>query len=672
VTDTADPDVMNLADALSVTWRPRGESGRGGSSGTDGGSGAGGTDGGSGAGGTDGGSGAGGSGDDSDSAGNTAARGDERRLTYVERERGADTVYDYRFDVDASERVVAFDERISGRWGQVDWNADGRLLAYTRGGDVRVYDTETGEETTPAPSDAFDAAPRWSPTADRLAFLSGRGEAGNDVWVVDADGGNLQRVTTGANPHDDKRWEPSWSPEGDRIAYVGAADWNGRDWADEAHVVHVDSGAVTRLTDGLSVTAVPSWGPHGDRVAFFAKQVAEPWYRHSEDVHVYDLRTGTQTVYPVEASHQYNVQQPLWDPDGDRLFYPVRERGEQQLAALLLPGATDTTDQHPQATDAAGVPTRVTVHDGVFGAGPVALSPDGEYLGFSYAEHTLPPHPRAISTAGGDERQLRDPEVPEGVIEPENVTYESADGLYVNAYRYVPPTVSADDPAPALVQVHGGGHFQYGTGWHPIEQYLAAHGYVVLAVDFRGSGGYGRSFQELSMGDWHGGQIDDAREAARFVRSLPYTTDEVGIYGGSWGGLVSLLGITRYPSVFDAAVEWYGVVNQFTDYEEVDRVGRLLTERDMGGTPEEQPELYEAASASTRLDAVETPLAVLHGAEDERVPINQAEELIDTLGDADVPFEATVYDGEGHGFRDETNRRDAVETTRAWFDDHLR
>jgi len=620
MTDTSDPDVMNLADALSVTWRP----------------------------------------------------GEPRRLTYVERERGEDAVYDYRFDIDASERVVAFDQRISGRWGQVDWNRDGTKLCYTRDGDVCVYDTTTGEESTPAPSDAFDNAPRWSPVEDRITFISGRGDAGeaapnrtggacNDVWVVDEDGENLEQVTEGANPHDDKRWEPSWSPEGDHIAYVGAADWHGRDWADEAHVVHVDTGEVNRLTRGLSVTSVPSWAPDGDRVAFFAKEVAEPWYRHSEDVHVHDLSRGTREIYPVEASHQYNVQQPIWDLGGDRLFFPTRERGEQQLAAMLL---------HDES-DARGIPTRVTVHDGVFGAGPISLSPDGEYLGFSYAETELPPHPRAIPTAAGQEQQLRDPEVPDGVVAPENVTYESFDGQYVNGYLYKPEGVTEADPAPTLVQVHGGGHFQYGDGWHPIEQYLAAHGYVVFAIDFRGSGGYGRAFQELSMGDWHGGQVDDAREAAAFVRSLPYTTDDVGIYGGSWGGFMTLMSITRYPEVWDAAVEWYGVSNQFTDYEEVDRVGRLLTERDMGGTPEEEEELYRKASAAFELDRVETPLSVLHGAQDERVPINQAEALIDELEDGDVPFDATIYEDEGHGFRDEANRRDAVERTRAWFDEHL-
>ncbi|USZ70140.1 S9 family peptidase (plasmid) [Halorussus salilacus] len=609
MTGVSDPDVMNVADAVSVSWRT-----------VDGG----------------------------------------ERLTYVERETGTDTIWEYRSDIRASERVVSFDDRVSGRWGRIDWNADGTKVTYTRGGDVHVYDTETGAETTPAPSDAFDSEPRWAPSGDELAFISGRGDA-NDVWRVNADGTGLERVTEGANPHDDKRWEPSWSPDGDSIAYVAADEWHGRDWADEAHVVHLPSGKDEQLTTGLSVTSVPSWGPDGERVAFFTKRVAEPWYRHSEDIHVVDLRTGTRRVYPVEASHRYNVQQPLWAPDGGKLYYPVRERGTQQLEAILL----------HNDSDAEGVPTRLTVHDGVFGAGPVRLSPSGDTLGFVYAEQDEPSHIRRLSTAGGDPERLRAPDTPDGVVVPENVTYESFDGMYINAYVYKPDEVDETNPAPTLVQVHGGAHFQFGNGWHPMEQYLAARGFVVVGIDFRGSGGYGRSFQELSMGDWEGGEVKDAREAARFARDLPYTTDEVGIYGGSWGGFMTLQSISQYPDVWDAAVEWYGVVNQFTDYEAVDRVGRLLTERDLGGSPEQVEERYHGASSHWRLDEVTAPLAVLHGADDERVPINQAEELIDFFEGGPVPFEATIYESEGHGFRDAENRRDAVRRTADWFDRHL-
>jgi dipeptidyl aminopeptidase/acylaminoacyl peptidase len=610
----SEPNVMNLAETVSVRWRPG------------------------------------------------YAR-DNRRLTYLEREEGADTLYDYRFDIGASERLVTFEERISGRFGRFDWNADGTKLTYTRDGQIRVFDLEDGTEDTPAPSDKFDAEPRYAPSDDRLAFLSGRGGA-NDIWVCEDDGADIRKLTNGANPSDEMRWAPSWGPHGDRIAYIAAHDWGGRDWADEVHVVTVDGGRDRRLTQGLTTTSVPSFGPDGHRISFTAKQVAEPWYRHAEDIHVIDLRDESRDVFPVEASHQYNIQQLQWDPDGRKLYYPVRERGSQQLESVLL---------HNE-TDAAGVATRLTDHDGVFGiggAGEVRLSPDGDRLGFPFATHDGPCHPRSHPTSGGESQQLRDPDVPDGVVVPEQVAFEAADGLYINAYLYVPEDVSEDDPAPALVQAHGGAHFQYTDGWHPLEQYLVANGYVVLAVDFRGSGGYGRGFQELSMGDWEGGEVSDLRDAADFVRDRPDTTDAVGIYGGSWGGYMTLHSIVQYPETWDAAVEWYGVVNQFSDHAEADRVGRLLTERDLGGTPDEREEAYHDASVHWRLENITTPLAVLHGEQDQRVPINQATELSEHLDGSPLPFEMTIYEDEGHGFRDAANRRDAVESTKQWFDRHL-
>lgn len=335
--NTADPDVMNIAKSVSVRWRPGFE-------------------------------------------------GDHRRLTFLERADGADTVFDYRVDTGASEQVARFDERISGRFGQFDWNRNGTKLAYTRDGQIRLRDVDTDTETTPAVSEAFDAQPRFDPTDDRLAFLSGRdGEI--DIWMCNADGSALTQLTDGANPSDERRWAPSWGPHGDQIAYVAAHDWNGRDWADEVHLLTVDSEHDVRLTRGLTVTSVPAFGPDGHRLAFMAKRVAEPWYRHAEDIHVIDLRDESHDVYSVDASHQYNVQQLQWEPAGRKLYYPVRSRGSQQLATLAV----------DNETAAEGVETQLTEHEGVIGvggAGEARLSPDGKHIGFPFSAHHGPAHPQ--------------------------------------------------------------------------------------------------------------------------------------------------------------------------------------------------------------------------------------------------------------------------------------
>lgn len=609
--ETGDPDVMNVPTAISVAWRP-----------------------------TD----------------------DGHRLTYLEREHGADALYEHRSDRATNEQLLAFDERISGRFGPYDWNPDGSAVTYVRDGDLRVYDFTDETERSLAPSDGFDGPPRFSPSGERLVFVSDRGGAGTDVWTVASSGDDLQQHTDGANPADDRRWIPSWSPDGDAIAYVAAHEIDGRDWADEVHVHYLSSGRDRRVTTGLTVSSVPSWGPDG-RLAFFATRAVEPWYRQHDDVHVVDLDGDVRDVYPVGASHQYFQQSPIWSPDGDQLYYPVRDRGTQHLESILL---------HDES-NARGVPTRVTTHEGIFGAGEVTLSPDGDRFGFVYTDPTAPDHPRIRPVRGGRSQPVRSPLEIGNVEPPENITYRSFDGLSINGYLYRPTTACPEEPKPALVQCHGGGHFQYGHGWHPTEQYLAARGFVVLAIDFRGSGGYGRPFQALSMGDWHGGQVRDARAAAEFLRSLPETTDRVGVYGGSWGGLMTLHSLVQYPETWDAGVEWYGVVDQFSDYDEADRIGRLLRERDLGGTPEDDDarELYEAASLHDDIEDIETPLAALHGAEDLRVPVQQVDHLREALEESDTPFEAHIYEGEGHGFRGAAARRDAVTRTADWFETHL-
>lgn len=608
MTAANDPDVLNVSEAVSVAWRPRGE---------------------------------------------------EEVLTFVDRENGTDKIVEYA--AGTTTPIVEFDETVSGRAGTIQWSPDGRSVTYVRDGEIRVYETDVDAETTPVPSDGFDSAPRWSPDGDQLAFVSNRHGGATDVFTVDVDSGEIQQVTEGANREDEIRFGPAWSPDGDAIAYVGAHTWNGYDWVDDAHVTYL-SGGEERISNGLSLTSTPVWGPDGRKLAFFGLRPSEPWYRNSEALYVYDFATGSTEVHDVRAAHFGSYAQgPMWDYSGNKIYYVVQDRGKQQIEAVILDGS-----------DAHGVTSRLTVHKGAFGRSPVCLSRDTTKIGFVYSEPTEPTHPQVIETAGGSPSICQEPTQVDDVIVPQNVTYESYDGLYINAYIYRPPDASTDAPTPALVQCHGGAHYQYRDSWHGLEQYLAANGFTVVSIDYRGSGGYGRAFQELSMGDWEGGEVKDIREAARFARDLPYTTDKVGIYGQSWGGYMTLHSISQYPDFWDAAVEWYGVLNQFTDYEDTDRVGRRLTERDLDGTPEDAEQAYHDASIHWRLDDIQTPLAVLHGEDDSRVPVGQATEIEAAFAEKDVDFQKTIFEGEGHGFQGGKTRREAARTTLEWFQKHLK
>ena len=127
--------------------------------------------------------------------------------------------------------------------------------------------------------------------------------------------------------------------------------------------------------------------------------------------------------------------------------------------------------------------------------------------------------------------------------------FRSYDGIYCDAYLYLPTGFTTGRQYPALVQVHGGGTNSFGNGWHPIEQFLAQRGFIVYAVEYRGSSGYGRDYAGLSYADWGGGQTLDAVAAAVFLRNKPYVAN-VGIYGGSYGGYLSLHAIVAAPDAF--------------------------------------------------------------------------------------------------------------------------
>jgi len=250
--------------------------------------------------------------------------------------------------------------------------------------------------------------------------------------------------------------------------------------------------------------------------------------------------------------------------------------------------------------------------------------------------------------------------------------FRTFDGVYCDAYLYLPPGFTGQTRYPALIQLHGGGTNSHGNGWHPIEQYLAQRGFIVYAIEYRGSSGYGRAFAGLSYADWGVDQGRDAVAAAGFLRERPFIGN-VGVYGGSFGGYLTLHAIVQSPDAFDAAADLYGITNRIDYFERSDRVGRLFVMRDYGGRgPADAPDRYLRSSTHHRLNEIRTPVLVLHGAEDTRVPPVQSEAVIAALREHGVESEHVVYPGEGHGFRKRENRVDAYERVAAWFDRLLR
>lgn len=543
------------------------------------------------------------------------------------------------------------------------WSPDGRRIAVVRGNDRGGADiclvSMDGSEEVLVSNDCETRSPSFSPDGSQLAYISA--VAGSlDVWLVPTGGGEPQQLTSETNPLDEPRWTPSWSPDGNWIAYVSSR--SGERNNDDLWLVSADGSEHRQLTSGIWVNTDACWrvprGHDGERIAVVANAETEHWYGDDADLWLVAASEGPVERLSDNGGHSWRLEGAglAWSPDGSTIYALHLHRGDKRITATLADGGVRTV-----VTNLAG-----TVLD-------FQLSPDGESLAVIHATQTHPPELLLLPTAGGSPRSLtaNADAVGNDLQEPVRVPYRSFDGLYCDAYLYLPPDFDASRSYPGLIQVHGGGTNAYGNGWHPVEQWLAGNGFVVMAVEYRGSSGYGRDFAGLSYADWGGGQTRDAVAAGEWLKSQPWI-GRLGIYGGSYGGYLTLHSIVAAPDLFDAAVDMYGKTNMITGQQHADRVGRVFVARDywnrMG---HEVPEAMKRASTHHRLTEIKTPLLILHGDRDTRVPPGESAQVAETLSAAGIAHEYIVYPGEGHGFRKREHRIDCYERILDWFSTRL-
>ncbi len=541
------------------------------------------------------------------------------------------------------------------------WSRDGRHLAVVRsndqgGSDIWLVPADgSGSERRLAGGAWETRSPSFSPDGSLLAFISGESGA-LDVWVVSVEGNTPRQLTTQTNPLDEPRWTPRWSPDGNWIAYVSSR--SGERNNDDIWVVSVDGRMQRQLTTGLMVNTDAAWSPDGSAIALVANTVTEHWYGDDADCWRVPFAPGPMERLTPGGGLSWRLEGAgmTWSPDGGAIYGLSLHNGNKNVTAIPANG---------------GVRTAVTNLDG--SVTDYAISPDGQTLAFVLATQTSPPDLFVVPLVGGRPRRLTDCDraIETPLLPPERVPYRSFDGLYCDAYLYLPPEFDAAKRYPGLIQVHGGGTNAYGNGWHPVEQWFSQQGYVVMAIEYRGSSGYGREFAGLSYGDWGGGQTQDTVAAGEWLAAQPYIS-QVGIYGGSYGGYMTLHGIVAAPDLFAAAVDMYGNTNKVTAHQYCDRVGRVFVARDYWGRyPAEIPELMDRGSTYHSLHKIKTPLLIMHGAEDKRVPPEESEQVAAEMKKNGQPHEYVVYPGEGHGFRTREHRIDCYRRMLGWFQQYL-
>ena len=257
----------------------------------------------------------------------------------------------------------------------------------------------------------------------------------------------------------------------------------------------------------------------------------------------------------------------------------------------------------------------------------------------------------------------------------EVIRYPSFDGLEIPSVLYRPQQATANSPAPALVWVHGGPGGQSRKGYRAQIQHLVNNGYAVLAVNNRGSSGYGKTFFHLD--DKRHGDVDlkDCVEGRTYLESLDWVDrDRIGIIGGSYGGYMVGAALAFEPEVFDVGVNIFGVMNWVRTLSSIPpwwgpARDSLYAEL---GDPETELERLTAISPLFHAENIVRPLFVVQGANDPRVLQIESDEIVEAVRANGVPVEYVIFPDEGHGFRNRDNRIESADRILGFLDTHLR
>jgi dipeptidyl aminopeptidase/acylaminoacyl peptidase len=370
----------------------------------------------------------------------------------------------------------------------------------------------------------------------------------------------------------------------------------------------------------------PAWSPDGTTIAYTSERSG------FHELHLVG-RDGENDRQLTSAGADHGDLD--WHPDGTRI---AAVRGDRNRFHLVSVDATDGSAEELARGGTWHTPYWTAAGDLVAG----------------YEDHATPRELRRIPS-GGSPATIHSP-APKAVraaphAELEDVTYTSFDGLEIPAFLMRPRGASADAPVPAVVYPHGGPTDAYADEWDGHAQYFVEKGYAWLAINFRGSTGYGRDFERANHGVWGVDDTKDCLAAADYLTTLDWVDgDRLGIFGASYGSYMSLCSAVDDPEHrFRCAVPKYGDCDITTSWAQGDREGVQDLER-MMGTPAEAREAYVAGSPYHRLERLEAPLLIAHGERDARVSRLQSEQLVGRLKELGKTFEYVTYPTEAHGF----------------------
>jgi dipeptidyl aminopeptidase/acylaminoacyl peptidase len=541
------------------------------------------------------------------------------------------------------------------------------LIAYSAGGQVWTLNVHEKDD----PLALFQArrgagSLRWSPDGKKIAFVSNRGDH-SFIGIYDLEKDQYQYLL----PSVDSDNSPVWSPDSDQLAF--------------------------RRTPN-----------ERNRLIFEPHREGLPWSILVHDLasnttkEVWKAAKGTGSVFrSISADNQL-----FWSVD-DRIVFPYEGDGWTHLwsipagggpATLLTPGEfevqfvsispdktsmlyssnqDDIDRQHIWQVPASGMaPQQLTGGTGIEWS-PVMTS--GGKVAFLGSGPTTPAHAQMFNNPKNrvslNRMALKDYPSSE-LVQPQQVIFRATDGMKIHGQLFVPPNIKQGEKRPALLFFHGGSRRQMLLGFHhrgyyhnayAMNQYLAGQGYVVLSVNYRSGTGYGMEFREaINYGASGASEFNDVMGAGLYMQSRPdVDPDRIGLWGGSYGGYLTAMGLARASDLFAAGVDVHGV----HDWNKVVE-GFIPSYNPLAR--EKYSKLAYDSSPMADIKTWKSPVLFIHGDDDRNVPFAETVDIIEALRrKGDVEFEQLIFPDEVHGFLLHQNWVRAYQATADFFNRKL-
>ncbi len=578
---------------------------------------------------------------------------------------------------------------------QPRWSPDGALIAF-----VSARGTATGEDgprpqlwllnadggeawsLTSARDGVSDYS--WSPDGKRIAYvttdsMSRDAEAKlrrrddpkvyegdlrlSQLWVIDLATKQATKITSGDFT---VRGAPSWSPDGSKLAFEASPTTLIRDQRRDAYVVTIATKQLDAITTAHESMSTPQFSPDGKTLAYTS--IGHEWKGYKDGImprtlrneHLITMDVATRAITDhAQATFDVSAGQPTWSPDGKHLWFTASDRVWQSLYDYTI------------ATKTYAKVTKDVIVRGL------SASRDGAKLAMVLDTPDWPAEVFVQDAASAPKRVtntnawLSDVALGKSSV----VTWKSKDGQPVEGVLLTPVGYTAGTKVPLIVSAHGGptgSHMNgFKAGTDP-GQTWASQGWAVFYPNPRGSTGYGEKWMRGNIPDWGGGDYRDIMTGVdELIRTGVVDSTRMAFEGWSYGGYMTSWVVSQ-TGRFKAAMMGAGLPSLLSMAGTTDIPGYIDTF--FNGMPQYDGSIvnpsikfYLERSAISYSDKVTTPLLILHGGSDERVPIGQPMEFYRALKDRGKTTELVFYPREGHGFSEYYHQMDRMKREYEWI-----